>query len=130
MPRSILENVGIALGRVARICPEELAPHLGHFMGPWCQILRSIRDDIEKEHAFMGLCKLVRLNPLAATTAFQSLCEAVASWHRINNKELQQEMAQILVSFKGTFMANGQWEATWGQLQEPLRRKLGGMCGL
>lgn len=28
-----------------------------------CAALRGIRDDIEKEHAFLGLCALLRLNP-------------------------------------------------------------------
>lgn len=130
MPRSILENVGIALGRVARICAEDMAPHLEHFIGPWCRILRSIRDDVEKEHAFMGLCKVVRLNPRGATIGFQPLCEAVASWHRLNNEQLQQEISQILLSFKSNFIANGQWEVTWLQFQEPLRNKLSALCGV
>lgn len=53
----------ITLGRVAWICPEGIAPHLGHFVGPWCAALRHIRDDVEKGHAFLGLCRLLRLNP-------------------------------------------------------------------
>ena len=48
MPRSIIENSAITLGRVAWICPAALAPHLGHFCGAWCGALRSIRDDVEK----------------------------------------------------------------------------------
>ena len=53
----------ITLGRVAWVCPAQLAPHLGHFIAPWCSALRSIRDDVEKEHAFLGLCALLRINP-------------------------------------------------------------------
>lgn len=53
----------ITLGRVAWVCPVQLAPHLAHFAGPWCNALRSIRDDVEKEHAFLGLCALLRANP-------------------------------------------------------------------
>lgn len=30
-----------------------------------CAALRGIRDDIEKEHAFLGLCALLRINPQA-----------------------------------------------------------------
>ena len=56
-PRSIIENSAITLGRVAWICPDEIAPHLGYFCTSWCQALREIRDDIEKEHAFLGLCR-------------------------------------------------------------------------
>ena len=53
----------ITLGRVAWVCPGQIAPHLAHFVGPWCNALRSIRDDVEKEHAFSGLCALLRANP-------------------------------------------------------------------
>ena len=41
-----------------------MAPHLEHYMGPWCMALRSVRDDVEKEHAFLGLAALLRINPL------------------------------------------------------------------
>ena len=50
--------------RVAWICPEPVAPHLEHFIAPWCAALRSVRDDVEKEHAFLGLAALLRINPL------------------------------------------------------------------
>ena len=56
----------ITLGRVAWVCPGQIAPHLAHFVGPWCYALRNIRDDIEKEHAFLGLCALLRANPEVA----------------------------------------------------------------
>ena len=56
----------ITLGRVAWVCPGQIAPHLAHFAGPWCYALRNIRDDIEKEHAFLGLCALLRANPEVA----------------------------------------------------------------
>lgn len=63
LPRSLVENAAITLGRLAWMCPEPLAPHAAAFLGPWCAALRGIRDDIEKEHAFLGLCALLRLNP-------------------------------------------------------------------
>ena len=62
----------ITLGRVAWVCPGQIAPHLAHFAGPWCYALRNIRDDVEKEHAFLGLCALLRANPeVAVATALQ-----------------------------------------------------------
>ncbi len=57
MPPSILENASITLGRTAWRCSEQLAPHLAHFVTPWCMQLRNIRDGTEKEHAFLGLCR-------------------------------------------------------------------------
>lgn len=55
----------ITLGRIAWVCPETIAPHLEHFVGVWCAALRTIRDDVEKEHAFLGLISMLRLNPQA-----------------------------------------------------------------
>ena len=53
----------ITLGRVSWICPDPIAPHLGQFLAVWCGALRNVRDDIEKEHAFLGLFSMLRLNP-------------------------------------------------------------------
>lgn len=60
MQRSLLENAAITLGRIALVSCDEMATYLHHFMGPWCQTLRCIRDDLEKEHAFMGLLRCIR----------------------------------------------------------------------
>ena len=61
--KAMYDCSAITLGRVAWICPEGIAPHLGHFVGPWCAALRHIRDDVEKGHAFLGLFRLLRINP-------------------------------------------------------------------
>ncbi|KAF5838766.1 ARM repeat-containing protein, partial [Dunaliella salina] len=60
LPRSLVENAAIALGRLSMMAPALVAPHLPHFFVPWCQALRSVRDDVEKEHGFLGLCALLR----------------------------------------------------------------------
>jgi transportin-1 len=57
--KSLLENSAITLGRLGWVCPELVAPHMDHFMQPWCYALRMIRDDVEKEDAFRGLCAMV-----------------------------------------------------------------------
>jgi transportin-1 len=57
--KSLLENSAITLGRLGWVCPEVVAPHMDHFMQPWCYALRMIRDDVEKEDAFRGLCAMV-----------------------------------------------------------------------
>lgn len=53
--------------------------YLTHLLCP-CQALRTVRDDVEKEQAFLGLCRLVRANPEAALASWPSLCAAVCSW--------------------------------------------------
>ncbi|KAL3146894.1 hypothetical protein ABBQ38_014866 [Trebouxia sp. C0009 RCD-2024] len=124
MPRSIVENSAITLGRVAWICPEGIAPHLGHFVGPWCAALRHIRDDVEKGHAFLGLCRLLRLNPQGALPSFAMLCEAFTSWRRFLDNGLHNEMAQVMQLYKQSLAAANQWDAATGSLPQLVRERL------
>ncbi|KXZ52849.1 hypothetical protein GPECTOR_8g231 [Gonium pectorale] len=129
MPPSILENASITLGRTAWRCAEQLAPHLGHFVAAWCGQLRNIRDGTEKEHAFLGLCRLVRMNPEAALPAFPVLCAAFASWRSLACEGLRNEMAQIVQLFKASLAPSGRWEAVLAGVTEPVRGKLAAMFG-
>lgn len=86
----------------------QVAPHLAHFCGVWCSTLRSVRDDFEKEHAFLGLCAVVRLNPEPAVAAFPQVAGAVASWRQVTTAALSAEMLQLLQVGRG----EGTWE--WG----------------
>ena len=65
--------------QVAWTCPEAVSPHLEHFIGPWCAALRHLQDGIEKEHAFLGLCDVVRLNPQVRGAACCFCAAAVPS---------------------------------------------------
>lgn len=82
MNKSLLENTAITLGRLCLVAPELAATVLASFMHSWCIALRSIRDDIEKEHAFRGLVRVIRLNPHATLNALLPLCDAFASWQK------------------------------------------------
>jgi hypothetical protein len=75
------ENAAITLGRVAAQAPAPLAPHLGHFLVPWCNALRGVRDNVEKEDAFRGLVRLAPLNVEAGWAAFPQLAGGrVGGW--------------------------------------------------
>jgi transportin-1 len=120
--KSMIENSAITLGRLGWIAPEQVAPHMEHFVVHWCKALRSIRDDIEKEHAFMGLCAMVKLNPSGAVPAFKQMCEAIGSWHEIHSADLRQDLAQILSGFKQ--MMGESWGQYFGTLEQALQEKL------
>jgi len=112
LPRSLVENAAIALGRLSMVAPAIVAPHLPHFFVPWCQALRSVRDDVEKEHGFLGLCALLRLNPHPAMAAngFAALAAAASSWRCIGCEGLHNEIAQILLGLKQALTSSGAWE--------------------
>ncbi|KAL8153745.1 hypothetical protein V2J09_011505 [Rumex salicifolius] len=114
--KSIIENSAITLGRLAWVCPDIVAPHMEHFMQPWCNALARIRDDIEKEDAFRGLCAMVRSNPSGALSSLPLMCIAIASWHEIRSEDLQTEVCQML--------RNGAWEQCMSALEPPVKEKL------
>ncbi|PON89933.1 Armadillo-like helical [Trema orientale] len=121
--KSLIENSAITLGRLAWVCPELVSPHMEHFMQPWCIALSMIRDDIEKEDAFRGLCAMVRANPSGALSSLVSMCKAIASWHEIRNEELHNEVCQVLQGYK-QMLVNGAWDQCMSSLEPPVKERL------
>ncbi|XP_022769253.1 transportin-1-like isoform X2 [Durio zibethinus] len=121
--RSLVENSAITLGRLAWVCPEIVSPHMEHFMQEWCNALSMIRDDIEKEDAFHGLCAIVRTNPSGALNSLSYLCRAIASWHVIRSEELHNEVCQVLLGYK-QILKDGAWEQCFSALEPQVKEKL------
>ncbi|KAL2925381.1 Transportin-1 [Bienertia sinuspersici] len=121
--KSLTENATITLGRFAWACPDLVSPHMEHFMQPWCSALAMIRDDIEKEDAFRGLCAMVKMNPNAALTSLPFLVKAIASWHEIRSLDLHNEVCQVLHGYK-QMLGNAQWEQCLSSLEPPVKDKL------
>ncbi|GAV77247.1 HEAT domain-containing protein/IBN_N domain-containing protein/HEAT_EZ domain-containing protein [Cephalotus follicularis] len=121
--KSLIENSAITLGRLAWVCPELVSPHMEHFMQSWCSALTMIRDDIEKEDAFRGLCAMVRANPSGALSSLVFMCKAIASWHEIRSKELHNEVCQVLHGYK-QMLRNGAWDQCMSALEPPVKDKL------
>ena len=48
--KSLVENTAITLVRLGLVTLDITAQVLASFVHPWCIALRTIRDDIEKEH--------------------------------------------------------------------------------
>ncbi|KAL7206996.1 hypothetical protein ACSBR2_019648 [Camellia fascicularis] len=121
--KSLIENSAITLGRVAWVCPEVVSPHMEHFMQSWCIALSMIRDDIEKEDAFRGLCAMVRANPSGALSSLVFMCKAIASWHEIRSEELHNEVCQVLHGYK-QMLRDGAWDQCMSALEPPVKDKL------
>jgi transportin-1 len=122
--KSLLENSAITLGRLGWVCPDVVAPHLNHFMQPWCDVLCGIRDDFEKEDAFRGLCAMVRANPQLAVSSLPNICRACASWHEIRSQDLHSEVSQVLAAYKQ--MLGAGWEQCMATLEPQIVQKLTG----
>ena len=129
-PRSLLENAAISLGRLSLVAPAALAPGAdAPFVSRWCQALRAVRDDVEKEHAFLGLAALLRANPAAgAPPAFASLCEAVTSWRLpLRSRPLAEELASLMRAYRAGAGPHA-WGAAVAGLSPGVREKLAAMC--
>ena len=121
--RALGENAAITLGRLAMVCPEDLQSGLSHFVNSWCSALRRLRDGVEKEHGFQGLCKLIQMNPTAAEGGLGAFVEAIASWRVCRNEALVATMGQLLVGFKDHIGAQ-KWEIVKRDLEPGVTRKL------
>lgn len=130
LPRSLVHNAAIALGRVAWRRPELVAPHAALYLGPWCGALRGIGDGKEKEHAFLGMCAVLKLNPDAGAGAFTALCAAVVSWREVTNEALRNDLTQLMRGYKAQLVSLGQWEAALASLTPAAANKLVEMCHL
>lgn len=125
--RNLLENTGITLGRLGLVCPDIIAPRLPDFIQPWCFNLRNIRNDVEKEHAFQGICQMIRVNPSGVFPSFAYVCDAFASWGN-PKRELKEEFRAILVGFKQNI--GDQWPQYLSQFPPILRNHLAEVYGL
>ncbi|XP_038900875.1 transportin-1 isoform X1 [Benincasa hispida] len=121
--KSLVENSAITLGRIAWVCPQLVSPHMEHFMQPWCTALSMIRDDVEKEDAFRGLCALAKSNPSGAVNSLAYMCKAIASWHEIRSQDLHNEVCQVLHGYK-QMLGNGGWDQCISSLEPSVKDKL------
>ena len=126
--KSLLENTAITIGRLGYAAAAPLAPHLGEFCRCWCLALCAIRDDIEKEHACLGLCEMIRLNPQAPLNSLMQLCEAVGSWET-PPPQLHSLFSQILTGYKGSIPPD-QWAPFQAAMKPGLAQKLAERYGV
>ncbi|CAI5507013.1 unnamed protein product [Closterium sp. Naga37s-1] len=127
---ALVENCAITLGRFAWVCPDVLAPQASLFLVPFLTTLKGIRDDVEKEEAFKGLCAVLRLNPMAASTAIHPLLLAIGSWREIHSAELKAEIHQLLQGFKQMLVEAGTWDQILQSTDKPLLQKLSATYGI
>lgn len=90
-----------------------------------CATLAGVRDGEEKDHAFLGLCALLRQDAQAGLPVFSPLCAALSSWHAPNpESQVQRECAELARALKATLEARGQWDAAVRTLTPAVAQKL------
>ncbi|XP_076853365.1 transportin-2 isoform X3 [Brachyhypopomus gauderio] len=127
-PKTLLENTAITIGRLGYVCPQEVAPMLPQFIRPWCQSLRNIRDNEEKDSAFRGICLMIGVNPGGVVQDFIFFCDAVASW--VNPKDdLRDMFYKILHGFKAQ-VGEENWQQFCEQFPLQLKERLSACYGV
>lgn len=125
--KSLLENAVITLGRFGLVCPDVVAPSLQNFIRPGCAVLKTIRDDVEKEHALRGLVKMAYINPAALVDSWPDACSAISSWdidlHPMS-AELRQELTDMLTWFKSNLQGAGQWDSCHARVSADAKHSL------
>ncbi|KAJ3114347.1 Transportin-1 [Phlyctochytrium bullatum] len=120
---TLVENAAITIGRLAYVFPNGLYSELGHFLYPWCRALRNIPDNLEKESAFFGLCKVALLNPNAVYQYLVYFCDALVKWQwEKMSEELRTQFANTLGTLRMTMGA--QWDEKAREFPQEVARKL------
>ncbi|KAJ3072208.1 hypothetical protein HDU98_004050 [Podochytrium sp. JEL0797] len=108
--RTLQENAAITLGRFGLVCPAEMAPAMPVFALGWCAALRDVRDNMEKESAYKGMCLMVQGNPQGMLPHIAFFCDAVMRWER-PSVSMHEAFRTTLTGYK-----TGLGDAQWAQL--------------
>jgi len=125
--KSLSENAAVTIGRLGLVATPLVAPQLPLFMEPWCQALWDIKDNDEKESAFLGLCMMIHANPNGATAGFAYFCNAVVRW-TAPSERLNNEFRKILYGFRD--MSGDKWDAHKAQFPPVICQRLEERYGL
>mmetsp|Transcript_74295 Transcript_74295/g.124000 ORF Transcript_74295/g.124000 Transcript_74295/m.124000 type:complete len:895 (+) Transcript_74295:39-2723(+) len=120
--KSLIENTAITIGRLGMAAPQLTAAHFVTFAQAWCTALKTIRDDVEKEHAFIGMCEMIKINPQGPISCLLDLFEAIASWGKPPDA-LNTMFGQIVLGYKGSIPPE-QWNAFHATFPEHLSKRL------
>ncbi|KAE8451186.1 hypothetical protein EG329_004350 [Mollisiaceae sp. DMI_Dod_QoI] len=80
VPKSVLENAAIALGRLGLENHQVMAPHIATFSEPFLKCISTVDYTIEKATAFKGFCLTVLDNPQAMEKDLARLFSAFARY--------------------------------------------------
>lgn len=75
-----------------------------------------------QEHAFRGLCEMIKLNPRGVIAHFAQLCDAIATWNQ-PPAELDENFRAILTGYKSS-VAPEAWAQYYGTFPEYIRSRL------
>ncbi|KAJ3131569.1 Transportin-1, partial [Physocladia obscura] len=119
--RTLQENAAITVGRFGLVCPADMAPALEHFVLGWCSALRDVRDNLEKETAYKGMCAMVQANPEGMLKYIAYFCDAVTRWEK-PSLSMNEVFTNTLVGYRNGL--GSQWDQLVASFPAQTREKL------
>ncbi|KAK7966073.1 uncharacterized protein PG986_000350 [Apiospora aurea] len=83
IPKSVIENAAIALGRLGLGNSAQLAPQLGSFAEEFLTSMDEVDPSDEKATAFRGFCVIVEQNPMAMEKSLLHFFTSIARYREI-----------------------------------------------
>ncbi|KAK7954933.1 hypothetical protein PG988_015627 [Apiospora saccharicola] len=83
IPKSVIENAAIALGRLGLGNATQLAPQLGTFAEEFLTSMDEVDPSDEKATAFRGFCVIVEQNPMAMEKSLLHFFTSIARYREI-----------------------------------------------
>ncbi|KAI6246059.1 Importin subunit beta-2 [Erysiphe necator] len=106
VPRSVLENAAIALGRLGLENFDLMAPHLASIAESFLKCIQNVDYNYEKATAFKGFCLIVLANPQAMEKDLPRFFTAIAkykideSFDTVLMSDLKQIIQHIIALYK------------------------------
>lgn len=114
----LAENAAGAVGRLANVNPNFVAPELPRFLLGWCDGLAKISDPTERRDGFEGLVKALYANPQCIQSAAANVADsivsilfALVSWHMPPQEETDYDRINELLTGDYAFQPFPQHEA-------------------
>ncbi|CAG9763771.1 unnamed protein product [Ceutorhynchus assimilis] len=128
LARNLHQTVAIALCIILLVCPDAIIPTLDVTLKNCCLIIRNVRDSIEKDLAFRGLCETIVRCPDFGKNYFIFFCDAAASWFNINS-DLKENIRSLIMSFKND-CGEDRWAQFSSQFPSHLKARLYELYGV
>lgn len=125
--RTLAANVCITLGRFAMVCGPQMSNVFGEFVREWCGVMATYFEDEEKEHAFQGLCNVVKASPQSFVQHAVPIVGAIASY-QAPPPSLQSAFREILHGFRQAL--GERWTEVASQLPRELQLRLSTAYGV
>ncbi len=126
-PKNLVENVSIALGRIAYVAPQALALTLGSFIGLWCSGIVKSSDPTERKNVHEGLCSALAANPAAAVPALGNIAVVFALYEEASMEciVVMRGLLQKLRELSGSAL----WGTIVARMTPQLKQKLAAKFG-